>query len=195
MSMQAPLAVSQPGSACGARTAHGGVEQAALQQVLADAQVGQLGDQAVLVLQQHIRALQVHVHQLPATSSTPQNPPWSQGSSRMPACCFISTHFYHKLFHTRKVPFAADPAQLTLQWPVANMGKVLATATCKSYLPHTRMHPVRAALARPHAMRCRIVRQRRASLSVHMIMVSKLDYHNNTNIALQGTLMRQGGVG
>ena len=42
----------------------GQIEQAALDQVLADAQVGQLGDRERGVLQQHVGALDVQVHQL-----------------------------------------------------------------------------------------------------------------------------------
>ena len=61
-----PKSLSQLQGWVGGRTAHGELKQAALDQVLADAQVGNLGYQPVLVLQQHIRALQVQVYQLPS---------------------------------------------------------------------------------------------------------------------------------
>jgi len=46
------------------------IEQAALDQVLADAQVRQLGDRERGVLQQHVGALDVQVHQLRARADT-----------------------------------------------------------------------------------------------------------------------------
>ena len=75
-------------------TAHGELEQTAFDQVLADAQVRNLGHQPVLVLQQHVRALQVQVHQLPKPSQLAIRIfQWIQGTYALGSySCYMSSH-------------------------------------------------------------------------------------------------------